>query len=348
MRRSLVLVLVLVLAAAAAASAHASTRASSGTASAFQETVYTPAVGHRIVAFSLDQDQIALAEDPTGGGCPLVILVQAPSPHGTALTSAKGATCQFGGQFWVRPGTGARVISNALVKALWIVRNGSSAEAIKGDAKAGEVVLKQVSGIGAAGPFLGPVVGQFYLRLFAEYGLLPDGTENGGEVSGNNKELWTATGPVAALGLDHDEHIVSVGADGSIAMWHAHGARYGRVANAHAAAAALDGGEIFVLRSDRPQIDVRKLDGTLLHSWPIASGALPLLDAYVPADRLVYVAGNAVHALDLATGIDAVVARAPAGARLVDAQISSDGLAYLALGGDAVQGRLFFLRGFPG
>ncbi|MBV8258172.1 MAG: hypothetical protein JO073_10195 [Actinobacteria bacterium] len=332
MRRGVALVVA--VAALAVTSAHAAGRIA---------PIYTASVGHRIVAFSLDQDILALAEDPIGSGCPLVIVVNEPSPHGNALTAGNGPTCQFGGHFWVRPGMGARIISNSLDKALWIVENGSSAEAVKGDAKGGETVLKQVQNIGGNGPFFGPVVGQFYLRLFADYGLLPDGTELGGVVSGNNKELWAAQGPVIATGLDHDEHIVSVGADGSIAMWHAHGARYGRVADAHAATAALDGGQVFVLRSDKPQIDVRGLDGTLIRSWPIAPGALPLLDAYVPANLLVYIAGNAVHALRLDSGTDTILARAPAGARMVDVQISQDAIAYLALGGSAGHGQVVVL-----
>jgi hypothetical protein len=327
------LFLALAVAVVAVTSAHATARRAL--------VVYSAASGHRIVGFSLDRKWLALAEDPLGGGCPLVVLETAPSGDEQTLTRPNGATCKLGGRFWVRPG--GRVVGNAIEKALWIVRSGSTAEAIKASPSEPEVVLRRVSGIQSDGPFLGPVVAQNWLRLFASYGLLPDGTEDGGVISGNDKELWTATGPVAALGLDHDEHIVSVGADGSIAIWHAHGARYGQVPDAHARAAALDAGEVFVLRSDAPRLDIRRLDGSLVRSWPIAPNAAPLLDAYVPGGVAVYMAGNAVHELRLESGADTVVARAPAGSKLLDAQISNDFLAYAYAGGPGGRGRVVVL-----
>ncbi len=332
MRRGLFLALA--VAVLAATSAQASGRRALA--------VYSAAPGHRIAGFSLDRKWLALAEDPLGKGCPLVVLETAPAGGQQTLTRPNGASCKLGGRFWVRPG--GRVIGNAIEKVLWIVRNGSTAEAIKASPSEPEVVLRTVSGIQSDGPFLGPVVAQNWLRLFASYGLLPDGTQDGGEISGNNKELWTATGPVAALGLDHDEHIVSVGADGSIAMWHAHGARYGRVPDAHARAAALDAGEVFVLRSDAPRLDIRRLDGSLIRSWPVAANAAPLLDAYVPGNVAVYVAGSAVHELQLETGTDSVVARVPPGSALLDAQISNDFLAYAFRGGPGGRGQVVVLR----
>jgi hypothetical protein len=328
-----VVVLALALAAVAATSAHATPRQTT--------VVYPSAPGHRLVGFSLDRKWLALAEDPVGRGCPLVQLVTVPAGGARRLTHPDGATCRVGGRFWTRPG--GRAIGNAIEKALWIVRNGRTAAAIKASPAEPEVVLRRVRGVDADGPFLGPVVAQNWLRLFASYRLLPDGSQDGGEISGNNRELWTTTGPVAALGLDHDEHVVSVGADGAIAMWHAHGARYGRLAAAHARAAALDGGEVLVLRSDAPRLDVRRLDGSLVSSWPVAADAAPLLDAYVAGGIAVYVAGDAVHVLRLETGADSVVARAPVGSTLLDAQVSNDFLAYAYAGGPAGRGRLVVL-----
>jgi hypothetical protein len=328
--------LLVAAALAAAAAASAAVRAPR------QPLVYTPAPGHRLVGFSLDRRWLALAEDPVGKGCPLVRLATAPRGPVQTLTPPDGATCRLGGRFWMRPG--GRAIGNAIVKALWIVRNGSTAEAIKASPSEPEVVLQQVTGIDdATGPFLGPVVAQNWLRLFADYRVDSSGTEQGGEISGNNRELWTASGPVPALGLDRAEHIVSVGADGSIAMWHAHGARYGRVPDAHARAAALDSGLVFLLRSDAPRLDIRRLDGSLVRSWPVAAGAEPLLDAYAPAHLVVYLAGRAVHELRTDTGVDSVVARAPAGSTLLDAQISNDYLAYAYAGGPGGPGRVVVL-----
>jgi hypothetical protein len=203
------------------------------------------------------------------------------------------------------------------------------------------VALVRVTGITAQrGPFLGPVAATNWLRLFGDYSALPDGTLIGGAISGNNLELWAATGPVLPLGLDDEEHVVSVGSDGGIAMWHAHGARYGEVPDAHARAAALDDGEVLVLRGDKPQLDIRLLSGELVRSWPVAPGAAPLLDADVARNLAVYVAGRAVHELRLDTGADRVVATAPLGSTLLDAQLEPRFLAYAYRGGPAGAGRV--------
>jgi hypothetical protein len=143
---------------------------------------------------------------------------------------------------------------------------------------------------------------------------------------------------VLPLGLDDEEHAVSVGTDGSIAMWHAHGARYGKVPDAHARAAAMDSGLVVVLRSDRPRIDVRRLSGQRIASWPVAPGAAPLLDA--EGDTAIYLVGRSVHELDLTHGRDRTVAVAPAGSTLLDAQIERGLVAYAYRGGPAGSGRV--------
>jgi hypothetical protein len=328
--------LVAVLAAVAAGSA-----ARAGTGTRARAVTFAASPGHRIAGFSLDRDWLAIAEDPTAkGACPLVVLVRVPGgmPRRT-LTKAGGATCRFGGRFWVRPGE--RAIGNAIVRALWVLRRGSVAIAVKASPTEPEVVLVRVADITAQrGPFLGPVVATNWLRLFGFYSALPNGTLIGGAISANNRELWAATGPVLPLGLDDAEHAVAVGADGSIAMWQAHGARYGQVPDAHARAAALDGGTVLVLRDDKPELDVRLLSGKLVRSWPVAPGAEPLLDADVAHDLAVYIAGNAVHELRLDTGADRVAAHAPAGSTLVDAQLEPRFLAYAYRGGPAGAGQV--------
>lgn len=253
------------------------------------------------------------------------------------LTPSAGATCRFGGRFWVRPGM--RPIGNAIVKALWVVRNGSNAIAVKASPTEREVVLARVSGINAdTGPFLGPVAATNWLRLFGEYTRAGDGTLSGGVISGNSRTLWRATGPVLPLGLDDNEHAVSVGADGSIAMWRAHGARYGNVATADAQAAAIVDGTVLVMRADSARIDVRNLNGQLLRSWRIATGALSMLDA--DSGAVVYFTPIAVHELQIATGRDEVVARVPHGATLIDAQIEKTLIAYAYRGAGAPGGRV--------
>jgi hypothetical protein len=304
---------------------------------------FTPLSGHRIVAFAADRQWLVLAEDPVkAGGCPEVVLEPAGGGSEQLLTRAGGPTCSFGGHFWVR--TGARPIGNAIVRALWVVRNGSSAIAVKASPTEHEVVLAHVKGIVAGkGPYLGPVVATNWLRLFGSYTRAGNGTLSGGVISGNKRTLWQATGAVLPLGLDDKEHAVSVGADGSIAMWQAHGARYGKVANADARAAAMtDNGVVMVMRADANRIDVRNLAGQIVHSWPIAAGAAPLLDADTGA--AVYFAGTAVHKLELASGRDVVVARAPAGSTLIDAQIEANVIAYAYRSGDEPRGRVVVLQ----
>jgi hypothetical protein len=327
---------VLALAAASACGAHA------GRAAA-RAAVFSASPGHRIAGFSLDRDWLAIAEDATAAGaCPSVVLVRVPG--GTPrreLTKPGGASCRFGGRFWVRPD--ARAVGNAIVKALWVLRRGPSAIAVKASPTEPEAVLVQVTGITAdRGPFLGPVVATNWLRLFGDYTSAPDGTLSGGAISGNNRELWADTGPVLPLGLDVTEHAVAVGSDGSIAMWQAHGARYGRVPDAHARAAALDSGRVYVLRDDTARLDVRLLSGKLVRSWPVATGAAPLLDAAGTA--AVYVAGRAVHELRLSDGRDRIAARVPRGSTLLDAQIEPRFLAYAYRGGPAGAGRVVVVR----
>lgn len=303
-------------------------------------TVFPARPGHRIAGLSLDRSWLAVAEDATGSGCPLVRIYGVPSGEGRDVTRPGGESCRFGGRFWVRPGS--RAIGNAIGKALWVLRRGNAAEAVKGGIGEAESPLVRVTGITDRGPFLGPVVAQNWLRLFGDYSRFPNGTLVGGAISANNRELWAATGPVLPLGLDKAEHAVAVGADGAIAMWHAHGAHYGEVPDAHARAAAVDEGTVYVLRSDRPELDVRRLDGTLVRSWPVAQGAAPLLD--VAGDEAVYLAGGGVHLLRVDSGVDRVLARASRGATLLDAQISPTFVAWAERGGVAGSGRVVVTR----
>jgi hypothetical protein len=312
------------------------------TASHAVVATFAAAPGHRIAGFGFDRDWLTLAQDPdSSSGCPLVRLVRATGDDASTLTRPGGPTCRLGGRFWVRPGD--RAIGVAIVKALWVVQRGATAIAVKASPAEPEVVLARAKGIDAdRGPFLGPVVATNWLRLFAEYTRAADGTLTGQVVSGNRKTKWSETGPVLPLGLDDKEHAVTVGADGAIAMWHAHGARYGRVQDAHAQAAALDSGRVIVLRSDRPCIDVRALSGRRIASWRVSSGAASLLDA--DGDTVVYVAGRSVHQLDLGFGSDRIVATVPRGSELLDAQIEDDLVAYAYRGGPAPAGRVVVIR----
>jgi hypothetical protein len=339
MRRTAALVTALL--AIAATSASGSSRPDGRAVDAANTELFSAAAGHRIAGFAIDHGWLSIAEDPaTSGACPLVVLMRVPG--GTpehSLTPKDGPSCSFGGTFWVRPG--ARAIGQARAKTLWVLRHGSSAMAVKASTTEKEVVLVEVNDITNRGPFLGPVVGTNWLRLFGLYSLDRNRKSyTGGVISGNNRELWAASGPVLPLGLDDREHAVSVGKNGGIAMWQAHGARYGHVPNAHARAAALDDGEVLILRSDRPRLDIRLLSGKLVRSWPVARGAAPLLDADVLHHLAVYTAGGAVHELRLDTGADHVVAHAPKGSTLVDAQIEPDVLAYAYRGGTARGGRV--------
>ncbi len=345
MRRPATLAAIVVALSAGSAAGGAHAGRTSGMRAQARTAVFSAAAGHRIAGFSFDRDWLTIAENATAkGSCPLVVLLRVPSgrPRYT-LTKPGGATCRFGGRFWVRPGE--RAIGNAIVKALWVMRRGSTAIAVKASTTEPEVVLVRLADITPQrGPFLGPVVATNWLRLFGDYSALPDGTLIGGAVSANNRELWAATGPVLPLGLDDAEHAVAVGSDGSIAMWQAHGARYGQVPDAHARTAALDDGKVLVLRDDRPQLDIRLLSGELVRSWPVAPGAAPLLDADVAHDLAVYIAGGAVHEIRLDTGVDRIAARAPAGSTLLDAQLEPRFLAYAYSGGPAGAGRVVVAR----
>lgn len=343
MRRRLAFAAALAAITAAAATAAPASAAILGGTRQLASVSLVPEPGHAIAGFSLDSGWVALAEDPTDAAdCPEVVMAEADGGPPEVLTTYEGPTCQLGGSFWVRPGM--RAIGNAEEKALWVVHNGPTALAVKASMIEPEVVLAKVTGITASGPFLGPVVASRWLRLFGKYSVSADGALRGGVISGNGRELWTAVGPVLPLGLDAAEHAVAVGADGSIEMWHAHGARYGHVPDARAKAAGVGGGQVLVLRSDKPLLDVRLLSGKLVRSWPVADHAAPLLDVDAPDHLVVYLAGPRVHVLDYTNGRDVVAARAPAGTTLIDAQIDSDYLAYALRGGPAGPGRVVVVR----
>jgi hypothetical protein len=294
-----------------------------------ESTTFTPSPGHRLAGFALDRQSLVLAEDPVApGSCPVVRLVPATGGTSRALTQPAGPTCSLGSKasFVVRPD--GRAIGVAIVRAIWVVRRNREAIVAKASPDAKESVLARGSAAG-----LGPVAATNWLRLFAKGSVV---------VSGNRRTLWTSAARVASLGLDDAEHAVSVDTDGAISMWHAHGARYGSVSDAHAAAAAVDGNVVAVLRGDRARLDVRRLSGPQIASWPVARGAAPLLD--VEDGVALYIAGRAVHQLTLATGQDRVVARAPAGTTLLDAQIEHRIIGYAIRGGTAGDGLVVVIR----
>ena len=290
-----------------------------------QSTTYEPSAGHRIAGFALDRQWLLLAEDPTSGGCPLARLVAVTGGAAQTLTPPGGPTCRFGGTFSTQNG---RPVGNAIVRGIWVVRRGPKAIVVKGSPRERESVLARGNT-----DELGPAVATNWLRLYAR---------NRSVISGNRRELWSSDARVTSLGLDDLEHVVSVGANGAIAMWHPHGARYGTVADAHARAAATDGTLVAVLRDDRARLDVRRLTGALVSSWAVARGAAPLLDA--EGGLAVYIAGRSVHEVALTEGRDRVVATAPAGTTLVDAQIERASIAYAYRGGPAGAGRVVVVR----
>lgn len=315
------------------------TAASRAAAPAAGTVTLAPSAGHRIAGLALDREWLAIAEDPAAvGQCPAVRLVDlAGRGESRPLTHENGPTCRLGGRFWVRPGS--RALGLAIVRSIWVTRRGATSIVAKASPGEPEEVLALVTAIDPSrGPFLGPVVATNWLRLYGHYTRAAGGTLTGEVVSANRRALWAATGPVLPLGLDDEEHAVTVGADGAIAMWHAHGERYGRVDTARAAAAAVDRGLVAVLRSDAPRLDVRLLSGRRISSWPVAPGSAPLLDA--DGGVAVYVAGRAVHALSLSTGRDRVVAYAPPRTTLLDAQIERRLIAYAYRGGPAGAGRV--------
>jgi hypothetical protein len=58
----------------------------------------------------------------------------------------------------------------------------------------------------------------------------------------------------------------------------------------------------------------------------------------------VYFSGTAVHELELATGRDRIVARAPAGATMIDAQIEKSLVAYAYRSAAEPSGRVVVLQ----
>ena len=287
--------------------------------------------GREITAFALDRTHVAVAENALSAtGCPSV----STGRIGSALkriTTSDGPTC-VPGSVIASPSTGQRDLGVALDRAMWIIRPSSGgATAIQGSSYEPEEVLQRVGARSAT--TIGPVLAENWLRL---YGVQRAGV--GWVVSGNRLEKWRDSTAYIPAALDAEEHVIVIGPSGALAGFHPHGARYGRVADAHARAVAVEGQRIYVMRSDRSQLDIYSLGGRRLGSRLLVGQPSPLLD--VDGGVVVYISGGAARALTVATGNDRPIMRVGATGRVLDVQITDRLVGVLEWGGAARTGRV--------
>lgn len=294
-------------------------------------TTYEAPPGRAIAAFALDRTHVAIAENALSAtGCPSVSVGRSGSSL-KRITKAGGPTCIAGATI-AAPSTGQRELGVAIERAIWIARPfDGGALAIMGSSYEPEEVLQRVGPQSAT--TLGPVLAENWLRI---YGVQRAGV--GWITSGNRLEKWRDSTAYIPAALDAEEHVIVIGPSGALAGFHPHGARYGRVADAHARAVAVEGRRVYVLRSDRPELDVYSLMGRRLSSRKLVGQPLPLLD--VDGGVVVYSSGGSAHALTVATGKDRPIMRLGATGRVLDVQITDRLVGVLEWGGSVRTGRV--------
>ena len=234
-------------------------------------------------------------------------------------------------------GAGIETVAAAGARTAWLLNEGGNTESddilFASTATAGkEKVLARASRTGAAPPATtGTWIG----------GLVADGTRisyatwtTTGTQAVRTSALWRVSGGGAHVLARGSGAVVSASAeagrvallrsDGTVAVYGLNGPLLQTISVGPAHAVALDGDAVAVLTKARTVEVYDRLTGALRHTWPIASGPGPQFAA--SGDVAVYVTWRSIHAVNLLTGRDAVVATAK---RAIDhADLDRAGLLY--------------------
>jgi hypothetical protein len=187
-------------------------------------------------------------------------------------------------------------------------------------------------------------------------GLVSDGTRisyatwtTTGAQAVTTSALWRVSGGSAHVLAQGSGAVVSASADagrvallrsdGTVAVYGLTGPLLQTIPVGPAQAVTLSGDIVAVLTKAHTVEVYNRLTGALRHTWPIASGPGPQLSA--SGDVAVYVTWRSIHALNLLTGQDAIVATAKRA--INDAAFDSTGLLYdYNLNWTASAGRIVF------
>lgn len=166
-------------------------------------------------------------------------------------------------------------------------------------------------------------------------------TASNGTISGG--ALWRLAGPAEVTLARGADTVVASSADagrvavlrsdGTVGIYGIQGQLLQTIKPGSAQAVALTGGLVAVLTRTNTMDVYDRVTGTLLHSWPIVHG-IGANNAPVTLDAsggiAVYLAGPSIHALDLLTGKDVVLATHETRnePEIVSARIDSAGLLY--------------------
>lgn len=260
-------------------------------------------------------------------GCHLAQRVYRLDLRARRSTPASGAkTCA---QEPTSTGRGVDAVAVAGRRTTWIVSSGGNTESdslLFSSTSSGRDII--VARSIAAGPDLDTLAGGWI------GGLVSDGSRISYSTwaSSGAGALHRFPGPhllardaAAIVDASADAGRVAVlRADGSVAIFGLTGQLLQTIQPANARAIALAGNLLAVV-VEGGELDVYdRTTGALLHAWPIAAGATSVDAA---GGIATYVAGAAVHVLDLATGRDVTVA---AGKRrqVAGARIDTAGLLY--------------------
>lgn len=311
------------VAAAAAALALAAGAAGAGPKPPAPRAVHTQGW---IAAIALDGASAAYDVSGRGGRCNRAYLWNLATGVSTRISGAR--TC---GADSTSTGGGVVELAVAGRRAAWIVNQGGNTESNDMLVTAAlpnpkEVVLARARRTGEAeeqltGRWLGGLVSDGTRLTYNDWTTLAEGTIASGG-------LWrvSRTTSVSLSGRDSSVvvarsadagHVAVLRADGTIAVHGINGALLSTITPTSARAVALSGDRLAVLTRMSTVEVYDRTSGALLHTWPITPGAASLLDAH--RGVAAYVVWRTLHALNLETGRDAVVAtqkRAIVGARI--------------------------------
>jgi hypothetical protein len=254
---------------------------------------------------------------------------------GRSIPASGHATCS-----WEQSSTGRGVFELAAAgkRVTWLVNFG-------GNTESGEILFSSAGRPGkdttlARSDRIGPDLDTLTGTEIG--GLVSDGTrisystwtvENGTTVTkGSLRRLPVRTqlAPDAAAVVDASAdggRVAVLRGDGTVAIFGVAGQLLQTITPPPARAVALDGDLLAVLTKTGTVAIYDRLCGCLLHTWPIAAGAMAVdASGGIAVYSTLYASPGAVHALDLATGADVTLFSAHA--VVAGARISTAGVLY--------------------
>jgi hypothetical protein len=276
-----------------------------------------------VTALAMDGTRVAYAVSTSDSRCATKVFTWSPADDAGAVVSG-AATCR----------AQVREVAVAANRVAWIAGRGRMDELFTAAVPAPvEKRLAIAMRAGGRGAWLGRLVGDGVLLAFNLWSTDAARRITSGALRrvmvhdvGTIKE---GVGTLFVRAVDANR-IVVAHEDGTVVLY-ARDGRLGRSVSAPGASAvALQGRDLVTLAGTQLAV-YDAVTGTLVHTWPLTA-APATID--VQLGMVAYALGGDVHALQLATGKDVVLAQLPGAVR--DVELEADGLvfAYDAGGSD--------------